>query len=73
MENLSDSLSENNICAGAFRCAFTMKFERNVAFQMEIIDFMISEATATSVASREGKGAAPSSCIQSSVTKTLAG
>ena len=73
MENLSDFQSENNICAGAFHCAFTMKFERNGAFRIEIIAFMLSEATMTEVASREGKGAAPSSCTQSSVTKTLAG
>ena len=73
MENIGDSSSENNICAGAFRCAFTVKFERNVTFRIEIIAFMFSEATVTEVASRERKGAAPSSCCPSSVTKTLAG
>ena len=47
MENLSNSSSENNICAGAVDCAFTIYFERNVAFPYEIIAFMISEATVT--------------------------
>ena len=73
MEKLPNSSSEKNICAGAFHCAFTIDFETHVAFPNEIIAFMLSEATVTEVASREGKGAAPSSCSQSSVTKTLAG
>ena len=47
MENLSNSSSENNICAGAFRCAFAINFERNVAFLKDIIAFMVSEAKVT--------------------------
>ena len=42
MENFSHSSSENTISAGAFRCAFTVKFQRNVAFPMEIIAFVRS-------------------------------
>ena len=56
MENLLHSSSENNICAGAFHCAFTVYFERNVAFHNDIIAFMPSEATVTQVKPREGKG-----------------
>ena len=47
IENFSNSSSENNICAGAFRCAFTIYFERNVAFHIEIIGFMLSETKVT--------------------------
>ena len=47
LENLSNSSSENNISAGAFECAFTIYFERNVAFPNEIICFMLSEAKVT--------------------------
>ena len=73
MENLSNSPSENNICAGAFHCAFTVKFERHVAFPIEIIAFMLSEATGTYVEPREGKGSRALFFEVDSVTKTLAG
>ena len=73
MENLLDSSSENNVSAGAFERSVTVKFQRNVAFPKEIIAFMLSEATVTSVASREGKGSRASSFEVHSVTKTLAG
>ena len=56
MENLLDSSIENNVSAGAFQGCFTVKFERNVAFPMVRIAFMLSDATGTSVASREGEG-----------------
>ena len=53
---LFDSLSEKDSCAGAFEGSFTLKLERNVAFPMVRIAFMLSDATGTSVASREGEG-----------------
>ena len=56
LENLLDSSIENNVSAGAFRGCFTVKFERNLAFLIEIIVIMVSECTVTSVASREGEG-----------------
>ena len=56
IENLGESSHENDICVGAFESCFTMKFERNVAFPMVRIAFMLSDATGTSVASREGEG-----------------
>ena len=46
-EFFCDSSSESNVCAGAFHCAVTMKFGRNVAFPIEIIAFMLSEAKVT--------------------------
>ena len=66
-------MSENDISAGAFRRAFTLNFERNVAFPKEIIAFMVSEATATYVASREGKGSRARIFEVDFLTKTLAG
>ena len=56
MENLLDSSIENNVSAGAFQGCFTVQFERNVAFPMVRIAFMLSDARGTSVASREGEG-----------------
>ena len=50
-----------------------MKFERNVAFLNEIIDFMLSQGTVTSVASREGEGSLALMFQTDSVTKTLPG
>lgn len=49
-EFLCDSSSESNVCAGAFRCCFTVKYYRTVAFQIVKIAFMVSDATGTSVA-----------------------
>ena len=56
IENLLESSHENDICVGAFEGCFTVKFERNVAFQMVRIAFLLSDATGASVASREGEG-----------------
>ena len=50
-----------------------MKFERNVAFLIEIIAFMLSEGTVTSVASREGEGSRALVFQTDSLTKTLPG
>ena len=47
LENLLDSSIENNVSAGAFEGSFTMKFERNVAFPIVRIAFMLSEARGT--------------------------
>ena len=47
LENFSNSLSENNICAGAFDCAFTVYVERHVDFHLEIIAFVLSEGKVT--------------------------
>ena len=55
-EFLLESSHENGICAGAFEGSFTVKFERHVAFPMVRIAFMLSDATGTFVASREGEG-----------------
>ena len=73
MENLLDSSIENNVSAGAFEGCFTVKFERNVAFRMVRIAFMVSEGTVTSVAAREGEGSRALLFQTDSVTKTLAG
>ena len=73
LENLVDSSIENNVSAGAFQCCFTVKFERNVAFPMVRIAFMLSDATGTCVASREGEGSRALVSSNDSVTKTLAG
>ena len=54
-ENLCNSLKENDTSAGAFRRAFAMKSERQVAFPEERIGFMLSEGKVTRVAPREGK------------------
>ena len=56
MENLIDSSIENNVSAGAVEGCFAVKFERNIAFPMVRIAFMLSEATGTSVAPRECEG-----------------
>ena len=50
IENLLDSSIEKEIYAGAFEGCFATKFKRNVAFLIEIIPFMLSEGTVTSVA-----------------------
>ena len=39
-----DSSIENNVSAGAFQGCFTVKFERNVAFQIVRIAFTLSDA-----------------------------
>ena len=49
-EFLCDSSSESNVCAGAFRGCFTVKYDRSVAFPMVRVTFRLSEATGTSVA-----------------------
>ena len=54
IENLLDSSSESNVSAGAFQGCFTVKFERTVAFPIVRIASTLSDATGTSVASREG-------------------
>ena len=59
--------------AGAFRCCFTVKVERNVYFVIEIIAFTLSDARGTSVASREGARSRALVFSNDSVTKTLAG
>ena len=56
-----------------FAAPLQYALQETLLWLMEMIAFLRSEATVTEVASRERKGAAPSSCIQSSVTKTLAG
>ena len=73
MENLLDSSIENNVDAGAVQCCVTVKFEINVAFLMEIIAFMLSDARGTSVATREGARSRAIVLSIDSVTKTLAG
>ena len=55
-EFLFDSSSENEISAGAFQGCFAVKFERHVAFLIVRIAVMLSDATGTFVASREGEG-----------------
>ena len=50
-----------------------MKFERNVAFSMVRIAFMLSDATGTSVASREGEGSRALLFENEFVSKTLPG
>ena len=59
MDNLLDSSGENNVSAGAFEGCFTMKFERNVAFPMVRIAFMLGDARETLWLHVKGKGAAP--------------
>ena len=73
MENLFDSSIEKNVSGGAFQGCFTMKFERNVAFPMVGIAFMLSDATGTCVASREGEGSRALVSQNDSDTKTLPG
>ena len=46
-EFLCDSSSESNVSAGAFHGCFTMKYDRNVAFQMVRIAFMLRDARGT--------------------------
>ena len=73
LENILYSSSENNVSGGAFQGCFTMKFERNVAFAIVRIAFMVSRATRTSVASREGEGSRALVFSKDYVSKTLAG
>ena len=73
IENPLDSLSENDVSGGAFRGCFTVKFERNVDFLIEIIAFMLSDARGTFVATREGARSRALVCSNDSVSKTLAG
>ena len=58
-ENLLDSSIENNVSGGAFEGCFTVKFERNVAFSMVRIAFMVSEAQGPEWRHVKGQGAAP--------------
>ena len=50
-----------------------MEVERNVDFLMEIIDFVLSDARGTSLASREGARSRALLVSNDSVSKTLAG
>ena len=43
LEFLCDSSSESNVSAGAFQGCFTMKYDRNVAFPIVIIAFLLRE------------------------------
>ena len=52
-ENLSNFRCDNNVYAGAFHCSFTVKFERNVAFHNDIIDFLRSGAKMSQARLRE--------------------
>ena len=46
-EFICDSSSESNVCAGAFRGRFTVKYFRTVAFPMVRIAFTLSDAAGT--------------------------
>ena len=72
-ENLLDSSIESNVSAGVFRGCFAVKVERNVDFLIEIIAFMLSDATRLYVAAREGARSRALVFSEDSVSKTLAG
>ena len=46
-EFICDSSSESNVCAGAFRGRFTVKYFRTVAFPMVRIAFTLSDVAGT--------------------------
>ena len=49
-EFLCDSSSESDVSAGAFRGRFAVQYDRNVAFPVVRVAFVMSEAAGVSVA-----------------------
>ena len=72
MENLIDSSIEDNVSGGAVQGCFTVKFERNVAFPIVRIAFMLSDARGLQMVAREGEGSRALVFSNDSVSKTLA-
>ena len=70
-EFICDSSSESDVSAGAFRGRFAVKDDRTVAFLMERVAFMLSDAAGTSEAWREGEGSRAVISRNDSETKTL--